>query len=77
MKENETKKFDQKAYIQAYNKENYKNMQMSVKPEIFEKITNFCKDVQISRTEFMINCALYAIDHGMLEDVRDYKSREG
>lgn len=69
MQENETKKFDQKAYIQAYNKEKYKNMQMSVKPEIFEQITNFCKDVQISRQKFMINCALYIIEHDMLDDV--------
>ena len=76
MQENETKKFDQKAYIQAYNKEKYKNMQMSVKPEIFERVTNFCKDVQISRTEFLINCALYIIEHDMLDDIRAYKPRE-
>lgn len=69
MQENETKKFDQKAYIQAYNKEKYKNMQMSVKPEIFEQITKHCEDAQISRTKFLINCAMYIIDNDLTDKI--------
>lgn len=76
MQENETKKFDETAYKRQFNKDHYKNITLSVKPEIFEQITNFCKDVQISRTEFMINCALYAIDNGLIDDIRAYKPRE-
>ena len=76
MQENETKKFDQKAYIQAYNKEKYKEMKVQGKTEQIDIITNFCKDLQISRQKFMINCALYAINNGLIDEIRAYKPRE-
>ena len=76
MQENETKKFDQNAYINAYKKEKYKEMKVQGKPADIDTITNFCKDLQISRQKFMINCALYAIDNGLIDDIRAYKPRE-
>lgn len=69
MQKSETKKFDQNAYINAYKKEKYKEMKVQGKPEQIDTITNFCKDLQISRQKFMINCALYIINHDMLDDV--------
>ena len=70
MKENETKKFDQKAYIQAYNKKTYKKMNMDVKPEIFDKITTYCKEMDISRTEFLVRSALYIINNNLLDEIK-------
>lgn len=70
MKENETKKFDQNAYIQAYMKEKYKNMQLRCRPEIFDKITTYCKDMDISRTEFLVKSALYIINNNLLDEIK-------
>ena len=70
MKENETKKFDQNAYIQAYMKEKYKNMQLRCKPEIFDKITTYCKEMDISRTEFLVKSALYIINNNLLDEIK-------
>ena len=69
MQENETKKFDQNAYIKAYNKEKYKNIALRCKPSEYEIIEKFCQDVQISKNKFMINCALYIINHDMLDEI--------
>lgn len=69
MQKSETKKFDQNAYINAYKKEKYKEMKVQGKPEQIDTITNFCKDLQISRQKFMINCALYIIKHDMLDEI--------
>ena len=73
MKENETKKFDQNAYINAYKKEKYKEMKVQGKPADIDTITNFCKDLQISRQKFMINCALYIINHDMIDEITQTK----
>ena len=69
IQENESKKFDQNAYIQAYMKEKYKDIKIHCKLSEYDIIDNFCKDLQISRQKFMINCALYIIKHDMLDDV--------
>lgn len=69
MQENESNKFDQSAYIQAYMKEKYKDIKIHCKLSEYDIIDNFCKDLQISRQKFMINCALYIINHDMLDDV--------
>ena len=69
MKENETKKFDQNKYIQAYMKEKYKNMQLRCKPEIFDKITDYCKNMDISRADFLIKSALYIIDNDLFDEI--------
>lgn len=70
MKKNETKKFDQNAYIKAYMKNNYKDIKIHVKPEIFDKITTYCKDMDISRTEFLVKSALYIIDNNLLDEIK-------
>ena len=69
IQENESKKFDQNAYIQAYMKEKYKDIKIHCKLSEYDIIDNFCKDLQISRQKFLINCALYIINHDMLDDV--------
>ena len=66
---NEFKKFDQNAYIQAYMKEKYKDIKIHCKLSEYDIIDNFCKDLQISRQKFMINCALYIINHDMIDDI--------
>ena len=69
MQKNESDKFDQNAYIKAYNKEKYKNIALRCKPSDYETIEQFCQDLQISKNKFMINCALYIIKHDMIDDV--------
>ena len=69
MQENETKKFNKNAYDMQYAKDHYKQMKLNVKPCDYDIIDNFCKDLQISRQKFMINCALYIINHDMIDDI--------
>ena len=70
MKENETKKFDQNAYINAYKKEKYKQMKLDVKPSEFEQITTYCKNMGISRASFLIKSALYIIENDLLSEIQ-------
>ena len=69
MKENETNKFDQNAYKKQYDKEHYKNINLKIKKEDHKIIEQFCQDLQISKNKFMINCALYIINHDMIDDI--------
>ena len=74
MKENETKKFDKIAYNNAYSKQNYKDFNMKIKPEVADKIMNFCKDMNISRAKFVQLACLYVIDNDLFgEIVQDEK----
>lgn len=70
MKENETKKYNKNAYNMQYDKDHYKQMKLNVKPEIFDKITTYCKDMDISRQEFMIKAALYIINNNLLDEIK-------
>ena len=69
MQKYESDKFDQNAYIKAYNKEKYKNIALRCKPSDYEIIEKFCQDVQISKNKFMINCALYIINNDLLDEI--------
>lgn len=69
MKENETKKFNQNAYIQAYQKENYKKMNILCKPEVADKIIKFCEDMNISRAKFVQLACLYVIDNDLFSEI--------
>lgn len=69
MQGNESKEFNQSAYIQAYMKEKYKDIKIHCKLSEYDIIDKFCKDLQISRQKFLINCALYIINHDMIDDV--------
>ena len=69
MKENETKKFDKIAYNTAYTKKNYKKMSVDLKPEIVDKITMFCKDMEISKAKFVQIACLYVIDNDLFSEI--------
>ena len=69
MQENETKKFDQNKYIKAYNKEKYKNFNMMLKPEVVDKILNYCKDMNISKAKFVQLACLYIIDNDLFSEI--------
>lgn len=69
MKENETKKFDQKAYIKQYDKDHYKNLKVRVKPEDYEKIVIYCKDMNISQAKFVQLACLYVIDNDLFGEI--------
>ena len=69
MSENEKKKYDKVAYNTAYNKENYRDLKLHLKPDIYEKITAYCADMGISRTNLLTRAALYVIDNDMLDEI--------
>lgn len=56
-------KFDKIAYNKVYNKANYKEMKIRLKKDDYEKIVNYCKDMNISRNGFMVKIAKYVIDN--------------
>lgn len=69
MKENETKKFDKKAYDKEYNKSHYKQMKLNVKPEVYNTILNYCKDMNISQAKFVQLACLYVIDNDLFSEI--------
>lgn len=46
-------KFDKKEYDKNYRKEHYVRFSASVKPELKERIDEYCKNENISKTEFL------------------------
>ena len=73
MKENETKKFDENAYKAAYNKNHYKQMKVDLKPEVVDKILNYCKDMNISKAKFVQLACLYVIDNDLFSEIAQEK----
>lgn len=56
---NQRKKIE---YNTKYNKENYVNFSLKIKPELNNKIVNYCKSNNISRPEFLER-AIEALNH--------------
>lgn len=57
-----------KAHIKAsnkYNKENYKQLKVNVKPDDFNLIDDYCKKNGISKAKFIVEaCKFYIENHG-------------
>ena len=70
MQENETKKFDQIAYNNAYNKEKYKKITIMCKPSEYEQIEDYCKNMGISKNRLLIDSALYIIENDLLSEIQ-------
>lgn len=51
-------KFNQKEYNKQYTKDNYKRFNTVIKPDLMERINNYCIDNRISKADFL----LYAMD---------------
>ena len=47
------KTFDQKEYNKRYQKDNYKRFNTVVKPDVAERINNYCTDMGISKADFL------------------------
>lgn len=58
---NQRKKIE---YNTKYNKENYVNFSLKIKPELNNKIVNYCKSNNISRPEFLER-AIEALNHNI------------
>lgn len=50
-------------YINKFNKENYRNVALRIKPKDYEIIEKYCKDMNISKQSLFINAALYIINN--------------
>lgn len=46
-------KFNQSAYITAYQKEHYSQFKANIKPELKQEIDNYCFNSGISKPEFL------------------------
>lgn len=64
-------KFNQTVYKNAYNKKNYANCGLRIKPDIMAKIETFCAENGISKNSFFINSALYIIDNNISINKKD------
>lgn len=59
----DNKSFDKITYNNAYNKKNYTNCSLRIKPDIMEKINSFCTINGYSKTDFFVRSALYVIEN--------------
>ena len=59
------KTFDKTTYNNAYNKKNYTNCSLRLKPDIMEKINSFCTLKGYSKNDFFAKSALYIIENGI------------
>lgn len=50
-------------YINNYNKENYKNVALRIKPNDYDIINNYCKDMNISKQALFLNAVKYIINN--------------
>lgn len=55
--------YNKSDYNNKYNKENYKNAALRIKPKDYEIIDKYCKDMNISKQSLFINAALYIINN--------------
>lgn len=46
-------KFDKMAYNKDYTKKNYKQFNTVIKPDLSERINNYCVDMGISKADFL------------------------
>lgn len=49
----DNQKFNQSAYITAYQKEHYSQFKANIKPELKQDIDEYCNDLHISKPEFL------------------------
>ncbi len=47
------KKFDKRAYNDSYQKEHYISIAARVKPEVAERVNDYCKNNKMSKAEFI------------------------
>lgn len=62
---NNNKKFNQSVYAREYNKIHYTTCKLQLKPDISQKIEDFCKREGISKNKFFTFAALYVIDENV------------
>lgn len=47
------KTFDKREYNKEYQKSHYKQVTLSLTPELKERLDSYCRDMKISRSEFI------------------------
>lgn len=50
-------------YTQTYNKLNYKQLKVDIKPEDYSFIDEYCKENKISKAKFIVKACKYCIDN--------------
>lgn len=57
--------FNQNEYINSYRKVHYKKMCLEFKPEISDKIAQYCNDMDIKKSKFAVSAMMYIIDNNI------------
>ena len=52
-----------------YNKANYKQLKVNIKPDIYNRIDNYCNNAGVSKAQLITAGCLYIINHNI--DVSD------
>ena len=52
-------------YNKEYNKNHYKSISAQIKPEDYAAIDDFCKEMKISKRNFIVSAARYIIDNNI------------
>ena len=60
--------------VKKYNKANYKQLKLNVKPEVYEMIENYTERKGISKAAFIVAACKYCIENNI--DLKTDKNRE-
>lgn len=65
--------FDKNKYDSEYKKENYTKPSIYFQKDEFINIKNYCKDFDISVSQFVQLCCKYCIDNVHIDELKRYK----
>lgn len=63
-------------YKNMFNKLNYKQLKVNVKPFIFTLIDNYCKSNNISKARFIVAACKYCIDNNINLTATDSRAED-
>ena len=70
---NINKEFNQAEYNKEYNKKHYKKVTNEWKFDEYDKIKNYCDDMNIPCATYIKMCCKYCIDNVHIDELKRYK----
>ena len=65
--------FDKNKYDSKYNKEHYKEIKIRLKFDEYDKIKNYCDDMNLLCATYTKMCLKYCIDNVHIDELKRYK----
>ena len=65
--------FDKNKYDSKYNKEHYKEIKIRLKFDEYDKIKNYCEDMNLLSATYTKMCLKYCIDNVHIDELKKYK----